>query len=321
MLLVPELREAEAVVFAEKGFNVIATANIRDRGVHEMSSALKRRFNFETVNPIADPELELRLVMQQTESLLAEAEAEVVVPIDVIDLLVTTFHDLRAGRTQEGMTVERPSTVMSTAEAVSVGVSAGLDACYFGGGRVEQRARRPQPRRHGAQGQPRRRQAAQALLRRRGQSQGAAERKLEGLLQGQEVVAVSEAGRDARAELDGFLRALGASAVRFFPVRHHSPACAWHVRELIRRERPRAVLIEGPADITPLIPFILSPETRAPFAVYTTYVNARARNAPAPEATPDAKPARSSGYYPFCDYSPELVALRAGPRSARGSAS
>lgn len=127
---------------------------------------------------------------------------------------------------------------------------------------------------------------------------------------------MSEPGRDARTELDGFLRALGASAVRFFPVRHHSPACAWHVRELIRRERPRAVLIEGPEDVTPLIPHILSPETRAPFAVYTTFVDEGARRTPAPEAAPEgltrARPARSAGYYPFCDYSPELVALRAG---------
>lgn len=124
---------------------------------------------------------------------------------------------------------------------------------------------------------------------------------------------MSDAARDARAELDEFLRALGASAVRFFPVRHHSPACAWHVRELIRRERPRAVLIEGPEDVTPLVPHILSPETRAPFAVYTTYVDERARRTtPAPEGLPDARPARSAGYYPFCDYSPELVALRAG---------
>ncbi|HEV2863315.1 MAG TPA: DUF5682 family protein [Pyrinomonadaceae bacterium] len=111
---------------------------------------------------------------------------------------------------------------------------------------------------------------------------------------------MSEAGRDARTELDEFLSALGGSPVRFFPVRHHSPACAWHARELIRSARPRAVLIEGPEDITPLIPFILSPETRAPFAVYTTYVDEQ------------TKPSRFSGYYPFCDYSPELVALRAG---------
>ena len=123
---------------------------------------------------------------------------------------------------------------------------------------------------------------------------------------------MSEAGRDARTELDQFLSALDESSVRFFPVRHHSPACAWHVRELIRRLRPRAVLIEGPEDITPLVPFILSPETRPPFAVYTTYVDERVRNTPAPEALPDAKPTRAAGYYPFCDYSPELVALRAG---------
>lgn len=137
---------------------------------------------------------------------------------------------------------------------------------------------------------------------------------------------MSDAARDARTELEEFLRALGASAVRFFPVRHHSPACAWHVRELIRGVRPRAVLIEGPEDVTPLVPHILSPETRAPFAVYTTYVDEGARRAPSPEAVrrarpspgaapegrADAKPARTAGYYPFCDYSPELVALRAG---------
>ena len=121
---------------------------------------------------------------------------------------------------------------------------------------------------------------------------------------------MSEAARDARTELESFLSALGSSPVRFFPVRHHSPACAWHVRELIRSVRPRAVLIEGPEDITPLVPFILSPETRAPFAVYTTYVDESALRAA--EAPASAKPSRSAGYYPFCDYSPELVALRAG---------
>ena len=57
-------------MFAARGFNVIATANIRDRGVHEMSSALKRRFNFETVRPIGDRKLEVELVREQTESLL-----------------------------------------------------------------------------------------------------------------------------------------------------------------------------------------------------------------------------------------------------------
>lgn len=134
---VPELPGVDAVRFAEKGFNLIATANLRDRGVHEMSSALKRRFNFETVAPLADRTMELRLVKEQTEALLRESEVEVDCPNDVLDLLVTTFQDLRHGRTDEGTVVERPSTVMSTAEAVAVSHSAALDAAYFGNGRLE----------------------------------------------------------------------------------------------------------------------------------------------------------------------------------------
>jgi len=136
VLQIPELEGGDAVLFAKKGFNVIATANLRDRGVHDMSSALKRRFNFETVKPIADQKLELKLVMEQAQALLKDAEAPVNLDLNVIDLLVTTFHDLREGRTVEGTVIERPSTVMSTAEAVAVGVSAGLDACYFGDGAI-----------------------------------------------------------------------------------------------------------------------------------------------------------------------------------------
>jgi MoxR-like ATPase len=137
VLQVPELKGADATLFAEKGFNVLATANIRDRGVHEMSSALKRRFNFETVNPIADRKLEIKLVTEQTEALLREAQVPVACPPDVIDVLVSTFQDLRSGASVDGTVVERPSTVMSTAEAVAVGFSAGLEAHYFGSGELE----------------------------------------------------------------------------------------------------------------------------------------------------------------------------------------
>ena len=136
VLHIPELTGSESVLFARKGFNLVATANIRDRGVHEMSSALKRRFNFETVSPIRDRELEQKLVSEQTATLLADANVDVRLDTDVVELLVTTFHDLRQGRTAEGTPVEIPSTVMSTAEAVAVGVSAGLDACYLGDGIV-----------------------------------------------------------------------------------------------------------------------------------------------------------------------------------------
>ncbi len=136
VLHVPELRGEATMLFARPGFNVIATANTRDRGVHEMSAALKRRFNFETVPPIAQKEFEVELVLQQAGELLHHAGAGAEVGRDVIDVLVTTFMDLRKGRTEEGTVVEKPSTAMSTAEAVAVAFAAGLDACYFGDGRL-----------------------------------------------------------------------------------------------------------------------------------------------------------------------------------------
>lgn len=136
VLHVPELDGDAATVFAGRGFNVLATANIRDRGVHEMSSALKRRFNFETVRPITDRKLETQLVREQTEALLKQASVEVGMEPDVVDLLVSAFHDLRQGVTAEGVVVEKPTAVMSTAEAVAVGYAACLDAHYFGNGSV-----------------------------------------------------------------------------------------------------------------------------------------------------------------------------------------
>jgi MoxR-like ATPase len=136
VLHVPELDGEASTVFARPGFNVLATANIRDRGVHEMSSALKRRFNFETVRPIADRKLETQLVRERTQALLARAQVEVEFAPDVVELLVTAFNDLRQGVTGEGVVIEKPTAVMSSAEAVSVGYAACLDAHYFGDGSV-----------------------------------------------------------------------------------------------------------------------------------------------------------------------------------------
>ena len=136
LLHVPELDAEASVVFASRGFNILATANIRDRGVHEMSSALKRRFNFETVRPIADRKQEMQLVREQTEGLLKRAEIEVDLAPEVIELLVTSFNDLRTGSTTEGVVLEKPTAVMSSAEAVSVGFAACLDAHYLGDGAV-----------------------------------------------------------------------------------------------------------------------------------------------------------------------------------------
>jgi MoxR-like ATPase len=138
VLLVPELPGDDGVLLARRGFNVIATANTRDRGVNEMSSALKRRFNFETVPPVDDLHEEVKIVRSQVTSLLQGGVAEgVSLGDDVLDLLVTTFHELRAGKTLEGVKVDRAGAVMSTAEAVSVGYHAALFAAFFGARKVE----------------------------------------------------------------------------------------------------------------------------------------------------------------------------------------
>ncbi|MGW7205485.1 AAA family ATPase [Streptomyces sp. NPDC054837] len=132
---VPELSGTdEAQVAAAPGFTVIATANLRDRGVSEMSAALKRRFNFETVHPIADVEAETALVKRQATAAVERAGAAFGVDDAVLDVLLTVFRDLRAGRSAEGWDVERPGTVMSTAEAVQVAVSLGVAAAYLPGG-------------------------------------------------------------------------------------------------------------------------------------------------------------------------------------------
>ncbi|MDQ1295670.1 MAG: hypothetical protein QG608_3555 [Actinomycetota bacterium] len=131
-IAVPELAGgSDSAVYAAPGFALIATANLRDRGVSEMSAALKRRFNFELVSPIADLATETALVRRQARLLLERVQAPFAVDDAVLEVLVTAFRDLRTGATVEGWEVERPSTVMSTAEAVSVAASIGLAAAYF----------------------------------------------------------------------------------------------------------------------------------------------------------------------------------------------
>ncbi|MEV4414479.1 AAA family ATPase [Catellatospora sp. NPDC049609] len=133
---VPELAGTDgATVHAAPGFTLIATANLRDRGVSEMSAALKRRFNFETVGPIPDLAQETALVGRQARAALERVQTPFGVDDAVLEALVTAFRDLREGRSVEGWDVERPSTVMSTAEAVAVATSLGLAQAYFPGDR------------------------------------------------------------------------------------------------------------------------------------------------------------------------------------------
>jgi MoxR-like ATPase len=136
VMAVPELQEDARMLFARAGFNLIATANTRDRGVNEMSAALKRRFNFETVPPIADIAQEMELVQRETDKNLARAGVPVTLNDDLTELLVTTFRELRSGKTTDGKGMETLSTVLSTAEAVSTAWSAGIHAYYYGDGVV-----------------------------------------------------------------------------------------------------------------------------------------------------------------------------------------
>lgn len=131
VLAIPELTGPEAMVFARDGFNVIATANTRDRGVNDMSSALKRRFNFETVFPIADLDTELTLVAEEAGRLLRRSGVTAEPRRDVLEVLVTTFRELRTGETARGDTMDRLSAVMSTAEAVSVAHAIGLRGWFL----------------------------------------------------------------------------------------------------------------------------------------------------------------------------------------------
>ncbi|WP_252259906.1 ATP-binding protein [Erythrobacter aurantius] len=134
-LALPELG-ADRVETAKPGFNIIATANLRDRGVHEMSSALKRRFNFETVHPIADPAFERELVIKQLSERLEPEGIALRGVEEVADLLVKTFQDLRTGRTAEGTSLNKPDAVMSSAEAVNVLHAAALEAVYLDDGKI-----------------------------------------------------------------------------------------------------------------------------------------------------------------------------------------
>lgn len=136
VLMIPELGDG-AAVYAREGFNLIATANVRDRGVNEMSAALKRRFAFETVFPITDLDAELALVEREATRLLAQSGVPAAPPREVLEVLVASFRELRQGVDLDGAGMERLSTVLSTAEAVSVACSIGLRGHYLRGDRGE----------------------------------------------------------------------------------------------------------------------------------------------------------------------------------------
>ena len=85
-----------------------------------------------------------------------------------------------------------------------------------------------------------------------------------------------------------------ARGIHVAPIRHHSPACAFHLTAMIEELAPAAILVEGPCDFDPLIPLLVDPRTRPPVAIVSIA---------------DVEGSRSVSTFPFCAHSPEYVAL------------
>ncbi len=133
VLPVPEL---DTEIAAIRGFNLIATANNRDRGVNELSSALRRRFNTVVLPLPATAEEEIAIVSRRVGELgLALALPDVPAAVDEIKRVVTIFRELRSGATADQRTsLKVPTGTLSTAEAISVVTNGLALAAHFGNG-------------------------------------------------------------------------------------------------------------------------------------------------------------------------------------------
>lgn len=142
MMPVPELNSA---VYAKRGFNIIATANNRDKGVNELSSALKRRFNVVVLPLPSDIEEEVAIVTRR----VGEMGGGLSLPVPKgtaaeVERIVTIFRELRDGKTLDGKTALKvPSGSLSTAEAIAVMVGGLSQAAWFMDGALDAEALAP----------------------------------------------------------------------------------------------------------------------------------------------------------------------------------
>lgn len=134
---IPELNTEIA---AKKGFSVIATANTRDKGVNEMSAALKRRFNIMILPTPADLETEIDIVRTRVAQLSAGLDLNANLPAeDVVEKVCTIFRELRSGETlDKNQKLKTTSGVLSTAEAISLLCNSMALAGSFGNGAISE---------------------------------------------------------------------------------------------------------------------------------------------------------------------------------------
>ncbi|MEU6715558.1 AAA family ATPase [Nonomuraea sp. NPDC046802] len=128
---IPELDD-DNIVFAQPGFSIIATANSRDRGVNDLSSALKRRFNFVRIPVVTNKKSEAEIVRFRTEELLRRHHIELDVPPTLLDILLQSFADLRSAAASATSDDDKLESALSTAEQIGVLEDAILHSNFFG---------------------------------------------------------------------------------------------------------------------------------------------------------------------------------------------
>lgn len=123
---------------ALRGFSIIATANTRDRGVNDMSAALKRRFNIIVLPTPDDIDTEVQIVRKRVSELAVNLDLKASLPAeDALRKVVTIFRELRGGVTLDSKEkVKSPSGVLSTAEAISLLTNSMALAASFGNGKI-----------------------------------------------------------------------------------------------------------------------------------------------------------------------------------------
>jgi MoxR-like ATPase len=139
ILPIPELNTS---IEGHRGFNVIATANNRDKGVNELSSALKRRFNVVVLPLPTDVAEETGIVVKRVNEIGTALSLPEIAPAEKeIARIVTLFRELRDGQTLNGKTkLKSPTGTLSTGEAISVAVGAWAEAAHFGDGEMDARS-------------------------------------------------------------------------------------------------------------------------------------------------------------------------------------
>ncbi|MFH9744155.1 DUF5682 family protein [Streptomyces anulatus] len=118
--------------------------------------------------------------------------------------------------------------------------------------------------------------------------------------------AAPEAGPATSEAAVAALAATGPGSPFLIGVRHHAPSLAAALPALLDAAAPDVLLVELPAEFQPWLGWLAHEETEAPVALAAV---------PADGPGPGSVGERGPAFYPFADFSPELVALRWAARN------